>query len=103
MRAGAEAIAPLARKAARQGVKRETLAALVEAASEDGARRALSRLGLHDENAGHDIRELRDLLEAWRETRKAAWHTMVRWLTAAFIILILTGLAMRFKIPFLNP
>jgi len=43
------AVTLLARVAEREGIKRKTLAALVEAASEEGASRALSRLGLHDE------------------------------------------------------
>lgn len=92
----------LVREAERQGGKRKTLAQLVEAASEQGALRALSRVGLHDKGAGDDIRELRDLLEAWRQTRHTAWHTFVRWMTTIFILAILAGLALRFKLPIFN-
>lgn len=100
---GAEAIAPLAQTAMRQGVKRETLSSLIEAASEEGATRALFRLGLHDKNAGHDIRALRDLLYAWRDTRRTARRTVVKWITAAFILFILATLAIKLKLPFLTP
>ena len=99
---GAGRIAVLARKASRQGMRRETLAELVEAASEEGATRALNRIGLHDEEAGHDIRELRDLLEAWRKTKSTAWHTFIRWMTTIFILLILAALALKLKLPFFN-
>jgi len=92
----------LARKAAREGAGRRTLMGLIEAASEEGATKALARLGLHDESAGNDIRELRDLLDAWRDTRRTAWRTFVRWVTGAFILLILAGLAIRFKLPLIN-
>lgn len=99
---GAGRIASLARKATRQGMRRETLAELVEAASEEGATRALNRIGLHDQEAGHDIRELRDLLEAWRRTKSTAWHTFIRWMTTIFILLILAALALKLKLPFFN-
>lgn len=79
------------------------MAELVEAASEEGATRALNRIGLHDENAVHDIRELRDLLDAWRKTKTTAWHTVVRWVTTLFFIAILAGLAIKFKLPIFNP
>jgi len=102
-RTGAVRTARLAKRCARERGRRDTLAELVEAASEEGARRALNRIGLHDENAGHDMRELRDLLEAWRKTKTTAWHTLVRWLTTIFILLILAGLAMRLKLPIINP
>ncbi|HXV74408.1 MAG TPA: DUF6127 family protein [Sphingomonadales bacterium] len=90
------------RTAANPKGRRVSLRKLIEAASEEGAARALAKLGLHDDTAGKDIRELRDLLEAWRETRKTAWRTVVRWVTSALIILILAGLAIRLKLPFFN-
>lgn len=94
------AVASLARTAVREGIKRKTLVALVEAASEEGAMRALSHLGLQDEDAIYDIRALRNLLDAWRQARRTAWHTFIRWMTILLIVLILTALAMKVKIPF---
>ena len=46
----------------------ETTRALLEEASQLGAERALSKLGLADENAQGDIDELRELLGSGRQT-----------------------------------
>lgn len=66
---GAPNVAALAKRCAKERGRRDTLAELVEAASEDGATRALQRIGLEDKKAVHDIRDLRDLLSAWRKTK----------------------------------
>lgn len=100
---GAPNVAALAKRCARKRGRRDSLAALVEAASEEGATRALQRIGLEDKRAVHDIRDLRDLLEAWRKTKTTAWHTIVKWITTLFFILILAGLAIKLKLPFINP
>ena len=55
----------VARLAQADGHDLVTLRALVEEASEMGARRALARLGLADEDAREDVVELRQLLKAW--------------------------------------
>jgi Family of unknown function (DUF6127) len=59
------------------------LVRLLERAAHDGARRVLHELGLADENAPGDLRELRGLLEGWRDfkktVRRAAWKTITRW------------------------
>lgn len=52
-------------------------------------RRTLNEVGLNDEEARRDIRELRDLIGAWRDTKKTILRTTVRWGTIA----ILAGLA----------
>ena len=101
-KSGARAVAALAGRAEREGLKRETLSQLVEAASEHGATLALSRLGLHDEDAGHDIRALRDLLDSWRRAKRTAWHSIIRWAITLFILLLLAALAIKVKIPILN-
>lgn len=85
----------LVEQAQHQGANLPTLRALVEEASEEGARRALRRAGLADEDAHSDIRELRDLLEAWRVARRTAWRTAVRWLTTAFILAVLAALSLK--------
>ena len=50
---------------------------------------ALEAVGLHDAHAGHDIRELRDLLDAWRDGKKTVRRVVIRFLTLA----ILAGIA----------
>ena len=59
------------------------LAEMLELAAHDGARRALHELGLGDEDAPADVRELRSLLEVWRDfkktVRRTAWKTATRW------------------------
>jgi hypothetical protein len=41
---------------------------LLNSAAERGAERVLAHLGLENGHAARDIRELRDLLDAWRES-----------------------------------
>jgi hypothetical protein len=53
--------------------------ALIEEASELGAGRALARLGLEDRRAEADMRELRELLRAWRDAKKAARGAAIGW------------------------
>ena len=47
---------------------------LLEQASKEGAKKALTELGLHDENAPTDIRDLRELLKAFRIAKKDAFQ-----------------------------
>lgn len=70
----------------------EHLRAMIEAAAEIGARKALADLGLHDEAAGKDVEELRNLLDAWRSAKKAAWDTIVRAFTGAILAALAIGL-----------
>lgn len=57
-----------------------------------GARRALSQVGLDDEQAVHDIRSLRDILGALRGSAREAGKTVVRMITRAIVLLIIIGL-----------
>jgi hypothetical protein len=47
-------------------LRREDFDELLDRAAERGAERCLAHLGLENGSAAKDIRELRDLLEAWR-------------------------------------
>lgn len=69
------------------------LEAMLARAADEGARRALERIGLHDEQAGGDVRDLRTLLGAWRDVQTTARQTVVRVLTAAMLGLIAGGVA----------
>lgn len=64
---------------------------LLEEASEKGARRALERLGLHDDTAPGDMKELRSVLEAYRTAKSTAFRAVVHWLTVGFIALLVAG------------
>ncbi len=92
----------LVEEAREEGAGLVTLRALVEEASEAGAARALALCGLQDEAAGSDIRELRNLLEAWRDTRRTAWRTLIRWCSTALILALMAGLAVKLKLPFFS-
>ena len=67
------------------GITKSELKILILEAAEKGSDRALARIGLHDENAVHDVKELRSLLEGWRETKSSIWKTIIRWVTMAVL------------------
>jgi len=67
------------------GITKSELKILILEAAEKGSDRALARIGLHDENAVHDVKELRSLLEGWRETKSSIWRTIIRWVTMAVL------------------
>jgi len=39
---------------------------------------ALKEVGLHDELAGDDVRDLRSLMHDWRETKRTIWNTFAK-------------------------
>ena len=69
--------------------------ALIEEASELGAGRALERLGLADRRAEDDVRELRELLRAWRDAKKAARGAVIGWVVRIGLALVLLGIAVK--------
>jgi len=75
------------------------LRAVVEEASELGARRALARLGLADEAARDDVSDLRQLLGAWRDAKKSVWAAVVDWAVRGMLALLVVGLAMKLGLP----
>lgn len=72
----------------------EELEALLDRAAKRGAKEALREVGLHDDDARSDIREMRDLLDTFRETRRGVWSTMVKFLTVAVLTFIATSVWM---------
>lgn len=70
-------------------LSQEQLDVLLNRAAEAGAKKALHQLGLHDEDAGKDIRDLRELIDGWRDIKGTAVRTIVRW----FIMLVLGTIA----------
>ena len=67
------------------------LAELLDQAAEKGARRALESVGLHDENAGRDISELRTLIDGWRQTKHQIAITLARYITVSLLSLLALG------------
>tara|TARA_B110000858_G_scaffold53057_1_gene61570 strand:+ start:3172 stop:3438 length:267 start_codon:yes stop_codon:yes gene_type:complete len=66
--------------------------ALITRAAKAGAREALKDIGLQDDNAIHDLKELRDLLDSWREIRKSVAHTAIKIITMAVLGALVTGM-----------
>ena len=79
-------------------VRREDFDELLDRAAERGAERCLAHLGLENGSAAKDIRELRDLLEAWRDARRTAWQTTVKVITTGILAVLLAGAAIKLKL-----
>ena len=58
--------------------RKEDFDDLLDRAAERGAEHCLAHLGLENGHAARDIRELRGLIEAWRDARRTAWQTAVK-------------------------
>ena len=86
-------VARLIAQAADAGGDLVTLRAVVEEASELGAQRVLARMGLDDEAALSDLSELRELLQAWRDAKTAAWKAVLAWVVRGALALVLMGMA----------
>jgi hypothetical protein len=69
----------------------DELKEMLRDAAEWGAKKALADIGLHDDEAGDDVKELRGLLETWRDAKQTAFKTAVSWITKGFLILIIGG------------
>ena len=68
------------------------LEALIDSAAKKGAKEALESVGLHDESAGGDIRDLRSLIDGWRTVKKTALRSTVQVFTIAILGLLSIGL-----------
>ena len=66
----------------------DELEAMLDRAARRGAKEALRSIGLLDDSAQKDIVEMRSLLEAWRDTRKSMWTTVIRITTTAVLVFI---------------
>lgn len=69
----------------------EELDMIIEKASERGAECALRKIGLHDEQAGKDIQEVRSLLVAWRDTKKTITQTIAKIITTSILTVMALG------------
>ena len=75
----------------------DELEAMLDRSARRGSKAALEAVGLCDENAADDIREIRSLLDSWRDTRKSIWNTTVRIATVAFLTFIAGAVWMSFN------
>jgi sirohydrochlorin ferrochelatase len=69
-----------------------------ELGAQRGAERVLAHLGLENGHAARDVRELRDLLSAWRDARKTAWQTFIKVLTTGLLAALLVGVGIKLKL-----
>jgi hypothetical protein len=61
---------------------------LIAEASREGARRALEEIGIRDEDDIESIREVRGLIEAWRQVKKGFLQQLGRMLAIAILAAI---------------
>ena len=73
----------------------EELEAMLDRAARRGACEALKSIGLNDDTAQKDLHEMRTLLEAYRDTKKSIWSTVVRITTIALLSFIAASVWMQ--------
>ena len=66
----------------------EDLEEMLDNAARRGAKEALRSIGLLDDDAAKDIIEMRNLIEAWRDTRKSIRSTVVKMTTVGVLTFI---------------
>jgi 2-iminoacetate synthase ThiH len=81
----------------RRAMSPDVIEQMIARAAKQGAREALQSVGLHDETAGDDMRELRNLLDAWRSTKKTVWSQIVKAATMAVLGAIAAGAFLQLK------
>jgi len=69
----------------------DELEIMLERAAKRGAQQALKSVGLQDEEAVHDVRDLRELLDGWRGVKKTVGRTVAQVLTTAVLASLATG------------
>ena len=79
-------------------IPQEEFEVLLERAAERGAKNALHGVGLDGEDAAHDIRELRDLLDAFNEAKKTAGRTVIKMLVTGLVMALLAGTVLKLKL-----
>jgi len=74
----------------------EELESMLDRSAKRGATLVLRELGLNDESASVDIREIRSLLDTWRQTRLSVWNTFIKITTITVFTFI--GMAIWMKL-----
>jgi hypothetical protein len=79
-------------------LRKEDFDELLDRAAERGARRALADVGLDGDDAAHDIRELRGLLDAFNCAKHTAWQTVIKIVTTGFLLALFAGAVVKLKV-----
>ena len=66
----------------------DDLEEMLDNAARRGAKEALRSIGLLDDDAAKDIIEMRNLIEAWRDTRRSIRSTVVKMTTVGVLTFI---------------
>jgi uncharacterized membrane protein YjgN (DUF898 family) len=72
----------------------QELELLIHKAAQEGAKAALKEVGLSDEEAYDDVKELRSLLDSWRATKTTVGQTIARMVTTALLTALAVGIYM---------
>ena len=57
----------------------------------------LKEVGLHDDNAGNDVRDLRSLITDWRGIKNIVWQTVARAGTLFVLGILMLGAWSKFN------
>ena len=76
----------------------EDFEAMLERAAERGARHALHEVGLDGEDAAHDIRELRSLLDAFNQAKRTAGLTIIKMVVTGMVLALMVGTLIKLKL-----
>lgn len=76
---------------------REALQVLLEDAAEKGAARALDKIGLNDDAAFKDIRDMRSFVGIVRTASNTFLQTIVRSVTIGMMLLLFAGAVFKLK------
>lgn len=66
---------------------------MLERAAHRGAKRALDGVGLHDDAAQEDVKDLRDLLSFWKSIKASAMKTVGAFIGKLLVVAFVLGLA----------
>ena len=72
--------------------------AILERAAQEGAQRALHEAGLDGVDAAHDIRDLRNLLDAFNEAKKTAALTIIKMMVTGLMLALVAVASVRMKL-----
>ena len=76
----------------------EQMEKMLESAAKRGAKQALHELGLDDDQAGNDVRDLRTLITDFRAVRTTVLRTVVSGITLGVLGLLIAGASIRWFI-----